>query len=114
MITIALPWPVSINRYLRRAGKIMHTTTEAKQYRRDVGYLCNRLNPFGSKRLRVHISAFPPDNRKRDLDNIQKVLLDALMHSGLFTDDSQIDDLRIVREPVRKNDGTVVVTISEM
>jgi Holliday junction resolvase RusA-like endonuclease len=43
-----------------------------------------------------------------------KVLLDALMHSGLFTDDSQIDDLHIVRKQVRKNDGTVVVKITEI
>ena len=114
MILISLPWPVSINRYLRRAGKYMHTTNEAKAYRRDVGYLCKGLNPFGNKRLAVHIQAFPPDNRKRDLDNIMKVLIDALMHSGLFTDDSQIDDLHIVRDKVRKNDGTVVVKITEI
>ena len=114
MITVTLPWPVSINKYLRRSGKIMHTTNEAKAYRRDVGWLCKGLNPFGTKRLWVHIAAFPPDNRKRDLDNIQKVLIDALMHSGLFVDDSQIDKLHTDRMTVRKNDGVVVVTISEI
>ena len=108
--TVELPWPVSINRYLRRAGVVMHTTKEAKQYRKDVGWLCAWQPRFGSKRLRVHITANPPDRRRRDLDNLQKALLDSLMHAGLFADDSQIDDLQIVRGEVCKP-GSVTVTI---
>lgn len=111
MIDLTLPWPVSINRYLRRAGVRMHTTHEAKAYRRDVGWLASRESGLGSARLTVEIHASPPDRRKRDLDNIQKVLIDALMHAGLFDDDSQIDDLRIVRGPVVKG-GQVRVRIA--
>lgn len=109
-----LPWPVSINRYLRRAGVRMHTTNEAKAYRRDVGWLLAGSPGFGSARIAVEIVAFPPDNRKRDLDNIAKVLIDSLMHAGLFDDDSQIDDLRIWRGPVRKGDGAVSVRVQEI
>jgi len=108
-----LPWPVSINRYLRRAGVRMHTTNEAKAYRRDVGWLLAGHQGFGAARLAVDIQACPPDHRKRDLDNIGKVLIDALMHAGLFDDDSQIDDLRIWRGPVRKGAGTVLVLVRE-
>ena len=32
----------------------------------------------------------PPDNRRRDLDNTQKALLDAMQHGGAYEDDSQI------------------------
>lgn len=106
-----LPWPVSINRYLRRAGVRMHTTHEAKAYRRDVGCLLAGVSGFGAARIAVDIQACPPDNRRRDLDNVQKVLCDALMHAGLFDDDSQIDDLRIWRGPVRKGDGVVLVRV---
>lgn len=108
---LTLPWPVSINRYLRRAGVRMHTTHEAKAYRRDVGWLAKQQPGFGTARLKVLIHASPPDRRRRDLDNVQKVLIDALMHAGLFTDDSQIDDLRIVRGPVKAG-GEVIVTIA--
>ena len=108
-----LPWPVSINRYLRRAGVRMHTTNEAKAYRRDVGWLLSGAQGFGSARLAVEIEAFPPDNRRRDLDNVQKVLIDALMHAGLFDDDSQIDSLHIQRGPIRKGAGAVLVRVSE-
>ncbi|NBW22487.1 MAG: RusA family crossover junction endodeoxyribonuclease, partial [Caulobacteraceae bacterium] len=38
--------------------------------------------------VRVVIEAFPPDRRKRDLDNILKSLLDALTHAGVWEDDS--------------------------
>lgn len=112
-VTLELPWPVSINRYLRRAGVRMHTTNEAKAYRRDVGWLCKGAHRFGTSRLCLRIDAFPPDHRKRDLDNVSKVLIDSLMHAGLFDDDSQIDRLHIERGPVRKNAGAVLITLSE-
>jgi len=38
----------------------------------------------------------PPDSRRRDLDNVQKALLDALGRGGAYLDDSQI--VRLVAE----------------
>jgi crossover junction endodeoxyribonuclease RusA len=60
--------------------------------------------------LRVEIEAWPPDKRKRDLDNILKSLLDALTYAGIWEDDSQIDDLRIYRATIG---GMVKVRIYE-
>ena len=45
--------------------------------------------------LAVEVEAFPPDRRRRDIDNIQKALLDALEHGGAYADDSQIVRLTI-------------------
>ena len=67
---------------------------------------------LGKAKLEVHIQAFPPDNRKRDLDNIQKVLLDALQDAGLFEDDGQIDYLSILRGP-KFSGGLIQVQIAE-
>lgn len=111
---VELPWPVSVNRYWRRAGKVIHTSTEAKQYRRDVGYLVNGLHRFGSARIAVTVLAYPPDNHRRDLDNIGKVLWDALQHAGIYADDSQIREIFMAFGPVRKPDGAVLVTIREL
>lgn len=47
--------------------------------------------------LAVAISCYPPDRRKRDLDNILKSLLDALCYSQVIVDDSCIDVLSIRR-----------------
>jgi crossover junction endodeoxyribonuclease RusA len=52
-----------------------------------------------------------PDKRRRDLDNILKALLDGLTHSGVWGDDSQVVDLRIVKAPTLG--GMVKVNISE-
>jgi crossover junction endodeoxyribonuclease RusA len=50
--------------------------------------------------LKVELLAFPPDRRRRDLDNLQKALLDSIVAAGVIEDDSNIDDLRVVRGPV--------------
>jgi crossover junction endodeoxyribonuclease RusA len=50
--------------------------------------------------LKVELLAHPPDRRRRDLDNLQKALLDAVVAAGVIEDDSNIDDLRVVRGPV--------------
>jgi len=54
-----------------------------------------------------------PDKRRRDLDNLPKALLDGLTHSGIWDDDSQIDDLRIMRGEIVKG-GSVTVVIDEV
>lgn len=64
---------------------------------------------FKTARLAIDIEFRAPDRRKRDIDNAIKGLLDALTHAGVWTDDSQIDDLRIWRSP--KLAGEVLVTI---
>ena len=61
----------------------------------------------------IHLDACPPDRRKRDLDNLPKSLLDALTHARVWSDDSQVDDLRITRGPVVKG-GIVNVTITTL
>jgi len=121
-MTLGLPWPPSVNTYWRafaqntrkglRVRKII--SEKGRKYREQteaVGALHVRI--AADKRLAVVLDAFPPDRRKRDLDNVPKAVLDALTHAGIYTDDSQIDDLRIRRRPVVKG-GRIEVTISEI
>lgn len=46
------------------------------------------------------MDAFPPDRRRRDLDNLQKPTLDAMQHAGVYEDDSQVDLLITRRREV--------------
>ncbi len=64
-------------------------------------------------RMAVSIEVFPPDRRKRDVDNLLKSLVDALQHAGVFPDDSQIIWLLVYRAAVIRG-GRVVVTIRDL
>jgi crossover junction endodeoxyribonuclease RusA len=64
-------------------------------------------------RLAVSIEAFPPDRRKRDLDNMLKALLDSMTHAGIWHDDDQIDEVRIVRREATAG-GMMRVVVSEV
>ena len=98
MAEFILPYPPSINHYWRRAGQRTFISREGVAFRRRVVAI---LRAMGAKpaegRLRVVVEVHPPDNRKRDLDNVLKALLDALQHGGAFHDDFQIDQLSVWR-----------------
>lgn len=63
--------------------------------------------------LIVDVVVHPPDRRRRDIDNVQKALLDALQHAGAYSDDSQIIRLSIERgRPV--DGGKTIVQIRKV
>ena len=103
-ITLDLPWPPTANRYWRNVQGRMVLSREGRRYREAVdGLVWRHLQQegeqigFGESDLEVTIEAYPPDRRRRDLDNLLKPLLDALQHAGVFDDDSQISRLSISR-----------------
>jgi len=59
------------------------------------------------------MDAFPPDRRRRDLDNLMKSTQDALEHAGVYEDDGQIDLLSVQRRSVLP-DGQIVVSIEPL
>jgi len=113
---LTLPYPPSVNHYYRRVGPRTLISREGREYRRTI---CGLLAPGGGSgvrkpplggRIALAMDAFPPDRRRRDLDNLNKAVLDALEHAGVYADDSQIDLLLTRRrEPVRGGGLTVRV-----
>jgi crossover junction endodeoxyribonuclease RusA len=65
-------------------------------------------------RCRVVIVTHAPDKRVFDLDNRLKASIDALQHCGVLGNDSQIDDLRILRGEVSKADPRLEVEVEEI
>jgi crossover junction endodeoxyribonuclease RusA len=100
-IYLSVPWPPTANSLYRpgKKGKDQrYLTDEQKAFRQAVaGIVLERRCKALTGRLAVEISAFPPDARRRDLDNIIKPTLDALQHAGCFADDNQIDRIEIMR-----------------
>ncbi len=126
-VQFSIPWARTVNTYWdtitlpvkgkpgkRRATVIL--SARAKDYRllviaavRAQRVPCNLL----TGKLRLHFSAFPPDRRERDLDNLFKGMLDCLAHAGVIRSDAEIDDLRIVRRHVIPG-GAIHVHIEEI
>lgn len=115
MIILELPWPPTVNHMygVMRSGR-KYIKPAGVKFRQDV---CEIVAAMGLKsitgRVQLIISAFPPDRRRIDLDNRIKATQDALTHAGVYLDDSQIDDLHIVRQMVIKG-GRLKVLISEI
>lgn len=114
MINITLPWPPSINHYYIRTNKGVIINAKGCEYRKHVYYACLKFQKFFAKedRLSLSIIAHPPDKRRRDLDNLIKVVQDSLQHAKVFPDDSQIDELLIRRSD--SSFGVIEVTVEKI
>ena len=111
MIRFELPYPPSINHYYRRVGPRTLISREGRAYRGHVASALAGLGlePFDGP-LEVQLDVYPPDKRRRDVDNVQKALLDSLQQAGVYRDDSQIK--RLVTEMLDVvPGGKVAVTI---
>lgn len=106
--TIDLPYPPSVNHYWRYARGHWHVSTDGQRYRRTV-YASVVGHDMFHGRLDVDVTVWPPDRRRRDLDNVLKAVLDALAFGGVYKDDEQIDDLAVHRGPMQSGGAVRVV-----
>jgi crossover junction endodeoxyribonuclease RusA len=114
-VTLTLPFPPSVNTYWRRVGSRTVLSAKAREYRGAAIAACLEQSAprLGPARVRVSVIAYPPDRRRRDLDNLHKGILDALTFACIFDDDSQIDELSIIRA-YPEAPGRVLVTVEAL
>ena len=100
---MTLPWPPTINTFYTVARNRKILSKRGRQYKKDAQIFLMKHKPSKIEgKVKVTIVANPPDRRKRDLDNILKPILDALTEYGVYDDDSDIDELTIIRSDIRK------------
>jgi len=113
---IFLPFPPSINTYFGIGGGRKILKSKGRKYRKECLAVMNEL---GLQELNldchfgVTITLNPPCNRKRDVDNFLKPVLDALTHASFWSDDSLVDDLRVIRG-VKSNPGHIHLIVKEL
>lgn len=122
MIELTLPYPPSVNHY-KRVGRLT-TTKNGKIYQPRVNSSATtrfyyevwmkvrgmKIEGLGEADIHLDLEVYPPDKKKRDIDNILKPTIDALMNSGLFKDDSQISRLVVTRKSIMKH-GQIIAII---
>lgn len=114
ILRIEIPFPPTINHYYLHTANGVILGAKGKKFRRDVALLLNHHKGYcgAERRLSVTINVFPPDKRKRDLDNLLKCTLDSLQHAKVYGDDNQIDMLTVIRRNVVEY-GCLQIWISE-
>lgn len=106
-----IPWPPSVNRLhgvLR--GKILLTRAGRRYYQDSVQAVSAQLpgrSPPISAPARLYVIAHPPDQRRRDLDNLLKCACDVIQKAGIVSDDAWLHDIRILRGEVRTPAGLI-------
>jgi crossover junction endodeoxyribonuclease RusA len=117
-VTVTLPYPPSTNHaYAVRNGRKVKSAT-ARAYAHEVGWrVADHVRSgeqppedYSAARLAVTIDVHPPDRRRRDLANVEKLCVDAVAHQLGF-DDSQIDALTLRRQAVDRTNPRIILKL---
>ncbi|MFW0973335.1 RusA family crossover junction endodeoxyribonuclease [Leclercia pneumoniae] len=117
---LVLPFPPSVNIYWRapNSGPLKGRHLISAKGRAYQSAACaaiieqlRRLPKPSNSPASVEIVLFPPDARRRDIDNYNKALFDALTHAGVWEDDSQVKRMLVEWGP-QVAGGRVEITIT--
>lgn len=114
MTTIFLPYPPSANNLWRVFKCRIIRSADYRGWISNAGKVLNAQHPQKlTGPVTIHITANPPDKRRRDIDNLAKSTVDLLEAHQVI----ERDDMAIVRKltleagELRRGDGRVVVTV---
>lgn len=124
MINLTLPYPPTVNHYWKSSVKrvtanksrvVTRVSEKGKAFAEHVFWLVReqKANQKLQGNLKIEVNIYVPDNRRRDIDNLCKSLFDALQKAGVYLDDTQIKDYRMIHCGVVKG-GKVVLSIEEI
>lgn len=104
-IELELPIAISENKYRRHVPGCSHPIicSAGRKFHDLVKF---RFMESGQRKIAgpvaVNLEFYPPDRRKRDLDNQFKCLFDSIVNAGCIEDDSEIYELHAYkREPIQ-------------
>ena len=112
LIRFELPYPPSNNTYYRNTPRGTLLSKKARQYhiQAKIALIEQGIQNGFTCPVRVEFVLFPPDRKRRDLDNTLKSLCDSLQKCLILADDSQIKSLELNWGEVMKG-GSVYVKV---
>ena len=110
MITLELPYPVSVNAYWLASGTRRYISKRGVEFKKSVKaiWLESGHHGFGDSPVELDVVLYPRDKRLMDIDNMLKCLGDSLQDAGAFTDDQQVWKITIMRGKPKKGGGCTV------
>ncbi|KQT52256.1 MULTISPECIES: RusA family crossover junction endodeoxyribonuclease [unclassified Aureimonas] len=96
IVRITMPFPPSLNGVFPTRGNRRVPSPAYRAWRDEAGWTIKAQRPAKfTTPVHVRIDLMPPDGRRRDVDNLAKAPLDALVAAGVLADDSLVRRLSI-------------------
>lgn len=114
-VSLSLPWPPSVNHYWVHSRNGTFISKKGVAFREEAAVALRQAKVHEPMEgyLRMAVYLFPPDRRKRDIDNVLKALLDALQYGGLMEDDNQVSRIEVeMMEMDKEMGGSVEVHVT--
>jgi len=116
-LNVKLPFPPSVNNYTATYHGRKILSKRGRDYKMDCQIEILKQRPFPKLKgaIGIKIKFVPPDNRRRDLDNLNKAVLDALKENNIIEDDNYfvLNFLQCVVAEKNKETCGAYVTIFE-
>ena len=109
--------PPSVNHYTKRTRNGGQALTEAsREFKRTAYQAIGRYAPHkpSERRIAVEVTIYPADKRDSDIDNRNKLILDALEEAQFIKNDSQVDEIHTYRGKEIVPGGRVDIVVCEI
>jgi|GEM_PF-4885724 len=120
LINFSTPFPISVNQVYYAPFRKIIMTPKAKEFKTwltgELKTLVKngQIPKLGNAKLSAHYVVIAPDNRVRDLANLDKLLTDTIVNAGIMEDDSQIDDHRFTRSVVEPGNARIDIFLKKI
>jgi Holliday junction resolvase RusA-like endonuclease len=106
---ISIPSPPSANNlfFNLKGGKGRAITTTYRNWLTEAGWTLKQKRPEPFGKMLVQVALCVPNDKRRDIDNFAKPILDLLVKQQIINDDRQVERLTVERHA--RKDVTVSV-----
>lgn len=109
--------PPSVNHYTKqRRGGGKTLTERSREFKRIAYQSIGRYAPQkpSEKRIALEVTIYAADKRDSDIDNRNKLILDALQEALFIKDDNQVDEILTIRGDKIVKGGRVDIILCEI
>ena len=113
---IVLPFPPTTgnHQHIQARNGRRFLRKDVVMWRDEVSACCSGTSYLSYKPLGVEMRVYMPDNRRRDIGNVEKLVSDALQQSSTILNDELLHEIHLYRAGVDRDAPRVEVTLWEL